>query len=85
MARARSYRHDVVCPHCGSNRMRKDGHSRGKQTYRSGDCQHRHPPTGNRHYYPAAVKRQTAAMHSEGASMSAVARAMGVSLTEVFT
>ena len=85
MARARSYRHDIACPHCGSNWMRKDGHSRGKQTYRCGDCQHRHTPAGNRHYYPESVKRQAVAMYSEGMSMSAVARSMGVSLSAVFT
>ena len=66
MARARSYRHDIACPHCGSNWMRKDGHSRGKQTYRCGDCQHRHTPSGNRHYYPESVKRQAVAMYSGG-------------------
>ena len=38
------YRHDLRCPHCG--------HSRGKQTYRCGDCHYRFTPDGNRHYYP---------------------------------
>ena len=33
MARARVYRHDVRCPDCGSNWMRKDGFSNGKQAY----------------------------------------------------
>ena len=57
MAGSRSYRHDIRCPHCGSNWMRKDGHSRGKQTYRCGDCQHRHTPSGNRRYYSEEFKR----------------------------
>ncbi len=29
----RDYRHDLRCPHCGSNWMPKYGTSRGKQTY----------------------------------------------------
>ncbi len=47
MARARVYRHDVRCPDCGSNRMRRDGCSRnGHQTYQCGDCPRRHTPEG---------------------------------------
>ena len=29
----RVYRHDLRCPHCGSNWLPKYGCSRGKQTY----------------------------------------------------
>ena len=32
MARHRSYRNDLRCPHCGSNRMPNEGRSGGKQT-----------------------------------------------------
>ena len=31
MARPRVYRHQARCPECGSNRMPKDGHSKGRQ------------------------------------------------------
>jgi transposase-like protein len=58
MARSRTYRHDLPGPHCGSNWTPKDGHSRGKQTYRCGDCHHRFAPEGNRHYCPQSVKDQ---------------------------
>ena len=58
MARPRTYNHDIRCPHCGSNWTPKDGHSRGKQTYRCGDCRYRFTPDGNRHYYPEATIRQ---------------------------
>ena len=44
MARARTYRHDLRCPHCGSNWTPKAGHSRGQQTYRCGDGQRRFTP-----------------------------------------
>ena len=85
MAGSRTYRHDIRCPRCGSNWMRKDGHSRGKQTYRCGDCQRRHTPCGNRHYYSEEFKRRAVDMYSEGSSMAAVARATGASLTAVHT
>ena len=85
MARPRSYRHDVKCPHCGSNWMRKDGRSRGKQTYRCGECHHRHTPEGNRHYYPERTIRHALDMYAEGASMSAIARAMDIKLSTVFS
>ena len=78
MARARTYRHDLRCPHCGSNWTPKDGHSRGKQTYRCRDCHHRFTPTGNRHYYPQAVKDQALDMYGEGSSLAAIGRVMGI-------
>ena len=46
----RAYRHALHCPHCGSNGMPQDRTSRGKQTYRCGDCKYRYTPDGNRHY-----------------------------------
>ncbi len=44
MARPRTYRHDVRCPDRGSNRRRKDGHARGKQSYSFGECKRRYLP-----------------------------------------
>ena len=38
MGQPRTYRHDMRCLHCGSNSLRKDVRSRGKQTYRYPDC-----------------------------------------------
>ena len=42
----RVYRHDVRCPECRSNRMPKDGTSKGKgrQVYHCGDCGRRTIP-----------------------------------------
>ena len=44
MARSRVYRHDVRCPDCGSNWMRRDGFTNGKQAYSCGDCRRRYFP-----------------------------------------
>ena len=85
MARARVYRHDLRCPHCGSNWTPKDGHSRGKQTYRCRDCQHRFTPEGNRHYFPEAVKRQALDMYAEGTGITATGRVLGVQPATVFS
>ena len=48
MARSRVYRHgpDVRCPDCGSNWMRRDGFTNGKQAYGCGDCRRRYVPAG---------------------------------------
>ena len=78
MANRRAYRHDMRCPHCGSNWMPKDGKSRGKQTYRCKDCHHRHTPDGNRHYYSDEVIKRTLAVYAEGGSAAAASRAMGI-------
>ncbi len=78
MAHARTYRHDLRCPHCSSNWTPKDGHSRGKQTYRCRDCHHRFTPAGNRHYYPQTVKDQALDMYGEGSSLAAIGRVMGI-------
>ena len=81
----RAYRHDLRCPHCGSNWMPKYGTSRGKQTYRCGDCKHRYTPEGNRHYYSEQVKSQAARMYLEGSSISAIGRVLNVRLETVYS
>jgi len=83
MARQRSYRHDMKCPYCGSNWLPKDGRSRGKQTYRCGDCRYRFTPDGNRSFHSQATIRRALDMYLECSSLSAVSRVMGVPLTTV--
>ena len=46
MARPRVYRHAVRYPKCGSNRMPKDGASKGRQVYHCGDRRRRTIPDG---------------------------------------
>ena len=72
------------CPHCGSNWLPKDGRSRGKQTYRCGDCLYRFTPGGNRHYYSEKVKSQAMSMYVDGSSVSAISRVMGVKIGTVY-
>ena len=85
MARPRTYRHDLRCPHCGSNWTPKDGRSRGKQTYRCRDCHYRFTPEGNRHYYSQAVKSQALEMYQEGTGITATGRVLGVKPATVFS
>ena len=63
----------------------KDGHSRGKQTYRCRDCQHRFTPAGNRHYFPEALKRQALDLYAEGTGLTAIGRVLGVQTATVFS
>ena len=79
----RAYRLARRCPHCGSKGMPQYGTSRGKPTYRCGDCKHRYPPEGNRPYHPETVKGQAVAMYWEGSSISAIGRALAARLEMV--
>ena len=83
MVRARAYHHDVRCPHCGSNWMRKDGWPKGKQRYYCGDCQRRYVPDAAYHRPSPAVKEQALAMYTEGSSLSAIGRVLGYSTQAV--
>ena len=83
MARARVYRHDVRCPGCGSNWMRKDGFSGGRQAYRCGDCRRRHLPGGAYLRPGPEVKERGIDLYLEGNSLSAVGRILGYSAVAV--
>jgi transposase-like protein len=66
-------------------RTPKDGHYRGKQTYRCRECQHRFTPDGNRHCFPEAVKRQALDMYAEGTGITATGRVLGVQPATAFS
>ena len=78
MAAARSYRDDLQRHHCGSNRLPKDGRSRGKQTCRCRLRHYRFTPDSNRHYYSEQVKEQSIAMYGEGMAVAAISRVLEV-------
>lgn len=52
--------------------MPQDGTSRGKQTWRCGDCKHRYTPEGNRPHYSEAVKIQAVSMYPAGSRHAAI-------------
>ena len=66
MTRERSYRHDVRCRRCGSNWMPKDGHARGQQLYKRGDCKRKQVAYTEPPHFPEHVKRQAAQICIEG-------------------
>ena len=82
MAKARVYRHDALCPKCGSNWVKKDGHSRGKQQYKCNQCGKKRQE-GAKHRFADERKEQAVKMCAEGMSLSATARVMGASVTTV--
>ena len=83
MARNRVYRHDVRCPGCGSNWMRKYGHAAGRQAYRCGDCGRRSTPGGAYCRPGPEVKERALAMYAEGSSLRAIGRVLGYSAPAV--
>ena len=84
MARPRIYRHDLRCPHCGSNWLPTYGRSPGKRTYRCGDGHHHFTPEGNRVFRSEAVKGQAIAMYCAGSSLRAIGRVLEVPLLAVY-
>ena len=83
MSRPRVYRDDIRCPDCGSNWMRKDGLNGDKQRYRCGVCRRRYVPGGAYRRPGPAVKEQAMAMYTDGSSLSAISRVVGVSVQAV--
>ncbi len=83
MARPRVYRHDVRCPDCGANWMVKDGHRKGRQRYRCGECGRSDLPEGAYRRPGPAVKEQGVRLYLEGSSLSAVSRRTGYSVPAV--
>ena len=82
MAAARSYRDDFQHLRCGSNRLPKDGRSRGKQTCRR--CHYRFTPYGNRHYYSEQDNEQAIDRYGEGMAVAAISRVLEVKLGAVY-
>ena len=75
---ARTYSEDMQCRICGSNRLRKYGHSRGRQPHSCGDRHCKFTSGGNLSYYSEAVKRQALNLCGEGMSISAISGVMEV-------
>ena len=82
MAKARVYRHDALCPKRGSNWVKKDGRSRGKQIYKRNQRGRKHQE-GAKHRFADERKAQAVKMCAEGMSLSAAARVMGASIPTV--
>ena len=82
MAKQRVYRHDALCLKCGSNWVKKDGHSRGKQQYKCNQRRRKHQE-GAKHRFTDEQKEQAVKMCAEGMSLSATARVMGASIPTV--
>ena len=83
MARQRVYRDDMQCPRCGSNRLPKYGHFRGKQTYRCGQCLYHFTPETDRPHRDRKVKDLALALYGEGLGLSAIGRVLGEKLGTV--
>ena len=83
MARPCVYRHDVRCPECGSNRIPKDGASKGQQVYHCGDFGRRAIPDAAYQRPGGADQERALAMYRESSSLSAIARIFEVSMSAV--
>ena len=82
MAKARVYRQDALCPVCGSNWVKKDGHSRGKQQFKRNQCGRKHQE-GAKHRFTDEQKARAVKMYTEGMTLTATAQAAGASIPSV--
>lgn len=74
----------ILCRHCGSDRLVKNGHSRnGKQMYRCHGCgrQSREDPGSNA--YPLERRAEILRAYEERSSLRGLTRTFGVSRTTV--
>ena len=85
MARQRTYRDDMQCPRCGSNWLPKYGRSRGKQTYRCGQCLYHFIPDTKRPHASEKVKSLALELYIEGLGFSAISRVLRVKLETVYS
>ena len=85
MARARMYRNDQQCPRCGSNWLPKYGRSRGKQTYRCGQCLYHFTPGTECPHRPEGLKKLAVDLYTEGSSLEAIGRVLGVKSGTVYS
>ena len=85
MSRPRVYRKDQQCPRCGSNWLPKYGRSRGRQTYRCGQCLYHFTPGAEHPHQPEGVRRLAVDMYTEGSNLEAIGRVLGVKSETVYS
>ena len=85
MVRKRVYRDGMQCPRCGSNWLPKHGRSRGKQTYRCGQCLYHFIPETERPHRPEKTKALAVALYAEGLGLSAISRVLKTKLGTVYS
>ena len=85
MVRKRVYRDDMQCPRCGSNWLPKYGNSRGRQTYRCGQCLYHFIPEGQRPHQSERVKSLAVDLYAEGLGISAISRVLRAKLGTVYS
>ena len=74
----------MQCPSCGSNWLPKYGRSRGKQTYRCGQCLYHFIPNTKRPHASEKVKSLALELYVEGLGLSAISRVLRVKLETVY-
>jgi insertion element IS1 protein InsB len=71
-----------ICPACGSNRYKKNGHTRhGKQNHRCTACQRQFMATAEDHRITDEQRTLIEHLLRERISLRGICRAVGVSLT----
>jgi AcrR family transcriptional regulator len=69
----------MICEHCGSDRVAKNGHRHNKQRYICRACGKQFADEYSSRGYPPEIKQQCLALHQQGMSFRAIERQTGVS------
>ncbi|PSB56276.1 TetR family transcriptional regulator [Chamaesiphon polymorphus CCALA 037] len=69
----------MICEHCGSDRVAKNGHRHGKQRYICRACGKQFADSYSLRGYPPEIKQQCLALHQQGMSFRQIERQTGVS------
>ena len=69
----------MICPHCQSDRVVKNGHHQSKQRYACKDCNRQFVDRYTVRGYPPETKQQCLDLHHQGMSFRQIERQTGVS------
>lgn len=76
----------VLCPHCGSNELVRNGRApNGKQKYLCRSCQRQSRENPTPHAYPEARREEILRAYEERSSLCGLERTFGVSRNTVIT
>ncbi len=74
-----SHNNMMICPHCQSDRVAKNGHHQAKQRYVCRACDRQFVDRYTTRGYPPAVKQKCLDLHQQGMSFREIERQTGVS------
>jgi transposase-like protein len=72
---------EMICPHCGKNYLKKNGHYRTEQRYKCGECNKTFTlaKTDNRLKHPLILRKLALTLYLGGLSLRGIQRVLNIS------